>query len=176
VTTAGQAGAKALGTFLLIGFGCAALLAATVQVTRAPIERNRAAQEAGAILQLTGRDAPPATGAWQDDAWMACDGTLLLRGAAEGYGGAIRWMLAAEAQEGSARIRRVLVTGHQETPGIADFLNDPEHPWLLQFAERGADAAAVDTITGATITTRGLTRSIGAALARPLAAATGCEQ
>ena len=46
----------------------AALLAATVAVTRAPIEHNRAAQEARAILDLTGVGAPPASGSWQGDA------------------------------------------------------------------------------------------------------------
>ena len=64
--------------------------------------------------------------------------------------------------------RRLLVTGHQETPGIADFLNDPEHEWLLSFIGRGPDAAEVDTISGATITTRALARSVGGALAQPL--------
>lgn len=169
---------RALGAFLLVSVGCASLLAAIVALTRAPIERNRAAQEASAILDLTGFDAPPATGTWRDDVWVTCDGLVLLRGVATGYAGPIRWMLAAAAgstAEAAPRIRRLLVTGHQETPGIADFLNDPDHEWMLGFAGRSADAIEVDTISGATITTRALARSVGAALARPLPRPQGCE-
>jgi len=159
---------------LLIGCGCALLLAVTLQFTREPIARNYAAREAGAILDLTGLDAPPATGTWQSDAWVTCTGLVLLRGAAEGYGGPIRWMLAADSDGAGPQIRRLLVTAHQETPGIADFLNDPDHPWLRSFSGRGADAAQIDSITGATITTRALARSVGVALARPLTAPAEC--
>jgi len=169
---------RAIGAFVAIGLGCAALLAATVALTRAPIEHNRAAQEAHAIMVLTGLDALPATGSWQDDAWVACDGSLLLRGTANGYGGAIRWMLAADSRgvaPDGLIIRRLIVTGHQETPGIADFLNDPNHAWIAGFVGRGADAAEVDTISGATITTRALARSVGAALVQPHAPPSGCE-
>jgi Na+-translocating ferredoxin:NAD+ oxidoreductase RnfG subunit len=169
---------RTLGAFLLIGSGCAVLLAATVAMTRDPIARNRAAQEAGAILDLTGLDAPPATGTWQDDVWVTCDGFVLLRGAAQGYGGPIRWMLSAEQPDAAAaapRIRRLLITTHQETPGIADFLDDPEHPWLQQFGGRSADVVALDTISGATITTRALIRSVGASLAGPLPTPTECS-
>lgn len=165
---------RALGTFLVIGVGCAALLAATVHLTRARIERNHAAREAGTILRLTRLDQPPATGTWEGDVWAACDGTLLMRGEAQGYGGPIRWMLAAATTGGDRRIRRVLVTDHKETPGIADFLNDPDHEWLLGFAGRGADAAEVEAVSGATITTRALARSLGDALSRPLPSPADC--
>jgi Na+-translocating ferredoxin:NAD+ oxidoreductase RnfG subunit len=105
---------------------------------------------------------------------------VLLRGTAPGYGGAIRWLLAADLdapegdREATPRIRRLVVTAHQETPGIADFLDDPEHPWLRGFAGRGADVAALDTISGATITTRALARSVGAALTETLPAPAEC--
>jgi len=157
-----------------MGCGCALLLAVTLQFTREPIARNHAAREAGAILDLTGLDTPPATGTWQDDAWVTCTGLVLLRGAAEGYGGPIRWMLAADADSAGPRVRRLLVTAHQETPGIADFLNDPDHPWLRSFTGRGADAAQLEGISGATITTRALARSVGTALAWPLTAPAEC--
>ena len=164
----GTARARALGLFLVIAVGCAALLAVTVYFTRERIERNHAAREAATILRLTRLDSPPATGTWQGDTWAACDGTLLMRGVAQGYAGPIRWMLSAHMTPDGPRIGRVMVTSHQETPGIADFLNDPEHEWLRAFAGRGADAAELDTITGATITTRALAQDIGTRLAQPL--------
>jgi Na+-translocating ferredoxin:NAD+ oxidoreductase RnfG subunit len=160
--------ARALALFLAIALGCAALLAVTVQFTRERIDRNHAAREADTILRLTRLESPPASGIWQGDVWASCDGTLLMRGAAQGYAGPIRWMLSARLTADGPRIGRVMVTNHQETPGIADFLNDPEHPWLLAFAGRGADAAELDTLTGATITTRALAQDIGARLALPL--------
>jgi Na+-translocating ferredoxin:NAD+ oxidoreductase RnfG subunit len=164
----GRERARALAPFLAIALGCAALLAVTVQFTRERIDRNHAAREADTILRLTRLEAPPASGTWEGDVWASCDGTLLMRGAAQGYAGPIRWMLSARLTADGPRIGRVMVTSHQETPGIADFLNDPEHAWLLAFAGRGADAAEVDTVTGATITTRALAQDIGARLGLPL--------
>ncbi len=166
--------ARALARFLLIGLGCAALLAGTVHFTRERIDRNHAAREAATILRLTQLESPPADGAWQGDVWASCDGTLLMRGEASGYGGPIRWILSANMSADEPRISRVLITSHQETPGIADFLNDPEHPWLLAFAGRGADAAELDTLSGATITTRALAQTIGARMAGPFAPPAEC--
>jgi len=157
---------RALVGFLLIGLGCASLLAATVMLTREPIALNRAALEARAVLWLTGRKVPPAVGTWADDRWFTCDGQVLLRGVAPGYGGAIHWLLAVDLAGAAPTILRVLVAAHQETPGIADFLNDPEHPWLVRLRGHGADADRVETISGATITTRSLARSIATALAQ----------
>jgi Na+-translocating ferredoxin:NAD+ oxidoreductase RnfG subunit len=167
---------RPVAAFLLIALGCAVLLAATVHFTRDRIARNRAAEEAEGILKLTQLERPPATGTWEGDVWAACDGTLLLRGTAQGYGGPIRWMLAAHATPDGPEIGRVMVTGHRETPGIADFLNDSEHPWLMSFAGRSADAAEVDTISGATITTRALARDIGKRLAEPVGPLPECPQ
>jgi Na+-translocating ferredoxin:NAD+ oxidoreductase RnfG subunit len=164
----GRSRTRSVAAFLVIALGCATLLAATVHFTRERIARNRAAEEAAGILRLTKLERPPTTGNWEGDVWAACDGTLLMRGAADGYGGPIHWMVAAHETPDGPQIGRVMVTDHHETPGIADFLNDPEHPWLMAFAGRGADAAEVDTISGATITTRALARDIGARLAEPV--------
>ena len=49
------------------------------------------------------------------------------------------------------------VTRHQETPGIGDFIDQPESQWMRQFI--GADAeslSGIDGKTGATITTKTL--------------------
>ncbi|MBX3705395.1 MAG: FMN-binding protein [Pseudomonadales bacterium] len=155
---------RPLAAFLAITAGCATLLAATVELTAPHIADARARLEHQAVARLLDADtAPP--GCWTGDTWFLGDGHALLRGSAAGYGGPIQWMLVFDATAGTPLIQRVLVTAHQETPGIADFLNDPQHGWLTGFHGRGADAANLDTISGATITTRALTRSIGRALA-----------
>lgn len=155
---------RPLAAFLAITAGCATLLAATVELTAPRIAEARARLEHRAVARLVGGDtAPP--GCWTGDTWFLDDGRTLLRGSAAGYGGPIQWMLVFDAAAGTPLIQRVLVTAHQETPGIADFLNDPKDGWLTGFNGRGADAADLDTISGATITTRALARSIGRALA-----------
>jgi Na+-translocating ferredoxin:NAD+ oxidoreductase RnfG subunit len=164
-SAAGSLPWRALAGFLLIGLGCASLLAATAVLTREPIARNRAALEARAVLWLTHRELPPAVGSWVDDRWFTCDGQVLLRGVAPGYAGPIHWLLAAELSDQTPAIVRVLVAAHQETPGIADFLNHPEHPWLLSLRGRGVAVADVATVSGATITSRSLARSIAGTLA-----------
>jgi len=177
--TAARHYARPLAGFLIIGLGCAALLAVTADLTADRIQHNRAAQQARAIAWLIGRTDPPTDQRWDDNRWLLCagvngdatgteapnpEGLTLVRGTAPGYGGAIHWMLAADTSEGRLLIRRLLITAHQETPGIADFLDDPRHHWLQRLAGRGADVATLEGISGATITTRALTRNIGEAL------------
>ena len=70
---------------------------------------------------------------------------------------------------------RVRITGHQETPGIADFLDRPDAGWLNRLP--GRDAAglrALDTVSGATITSRALKRDLARALERPALATLAC--
>jgi electron transport complex protein RnfG len=153
-----------------IGLTCALVLALVNDVTADRIRANRAAQAAATLLALTGLDALP-SGTWRDDRWPLCDGTLLLRGSAAGYGGPIDWLLAATPMgtepdaRPALRIRALRITAHRETPGIADFLDAPEQGWLATFRGRDANGPMPDGLTGATVTTRALTLSIAGALA-----------
>lgn len=163
----GQTAARGVAALTGIGLTCAFTLALVDSVTADRIGANRAAQAAAAVLALTGHEAPP-RGDWRDDRWLLCDGTLLLRGSATGYGGPIDWMLATTPAGATPpmRIRAVRVTAHRETPGIADFLDTPEAGWLARFRGRDATGAMPDALTGATVTTRALSQSIAEALAR----------
>lgn len=159
-----------------IGLTCAFALALIDSLTADRISANRAAQAAAAVLALTGLEVPPG-GDWHDDRWPLCDGTLLLRGSAAGYGGPIDWMLATmpASARPPLRIRAVRIAAHRETPGIADFLATPDAGWLAQFRGRDATGAMPDALTGATVTTRALSQSIGEALTRAGAErAAGC--
>lgn len=99
--------------------------------------------------------------------------------AADGYGGAIRLLVAAGAD---GRIVGVRVTQHRETPGLGDYI-DPRkdrnkaHPWIRQFDARGfaqlprsrwrvkKDGGSFDYVTGATISARAVTGAVARALA-----------
>ncbi len=84
--------------------------------------------------------------------WRLCTGELLGRSAVEGYAGPIQLLYTLD-QDG--RLIRLRVQRHQETPGITDFLDEPD--WLARFHNRNAgELRAIATITGATITTRAI--------------------
>lgn len=170
-----------------IALGCAVALAATHTLTAARIHENESAAArrlVGGLLPVAAKiplpdlDRPPA-------AWDYCGGHLLARSDARGYGGPIRLLYVLDAEPGPAgdgtayTLGRVALLGHQETPGITDFLDDPA--WLEQLS--GASAAgieSVDTVSGATITSRALTDALASAVRDPAAVLgdpqpTGCD-
>lgn len=156
--------------FMALVVGCATLLAATAALTDERIRENRARRFQQTLTELTGSARLTTRVTWSPaDVARLCDGRILLRGTAAGYGGDIHWLAAARTGNAAPRLQGVRITAHQETPGIADFLDAPERGWLA--ALRGATAPAladVDLVSGATITSRGLRRALAAALERPL--------
>ena len=67
------------------------------------------------------------------------------------------------------------VTAHQETPGIADFVDRPTDPWRINLRGRSAtQLAGLDGVVGATITSRALLRLANRALAH--APPEGCSR
>ncbi len=164
---------RAIAGFVVLVTACAALLATTASLTRERIEANRQRQFLATVSELTGSPAPE-TVRWHGDVAHVCDGSTLLRGSVTGYGGPIRW-LAAAANGPEPVLTGVRITAHQETPGIADFLNQPRSGWLATL--RGRDAGGIeqlDGVSGATITSRALRRSLTAALRRPELRASRC--
>jgi Na+-translocating ferredoxin:NAD+ oxidoreductase RnfG subunit len=156
---------RAVAVFTILVVACAVLLASTAGLTGERIEQNRNRQFLDLVSTLIG-GAPPQTIEWNGDIARLCDGNTLVRGAVQGYAGSVRWLVAADVTGPSPTLRALRITLHQETPGIADFLDLPERGWLA--ALRGLDAgslATVDTVTGATVTSRALRASLGAALA-----------
>ncbi len=131
-------------------------LAAVYETTHARVDSNRAralwrhAEMLSGIDDLHLRGSPPATGS----AINLNDGRRLLFGSVEGYGGPIDFLVLLASTDTIAGWR---VTRHQETPGIGDFIDQPESQWMRQFI--GADAeslSGIDGKTGATITTKTL--------------------
>lgn len=154
--------------FVALVIGCGVLIAATAALTRERIEQNRAARFLTTLTELTGSAAAAADVQWDGDSALLCPDRAVLRGRVRGYGGDIHWLAAVDLGAGAPVLTRLRVTEHQETPGIADFLERPEQGWLTALLQRDAAALAqTDAVSGATITSRALIRSLSAALARP---------
>lgn len=161
---------RSVAAFLALVLACAALLAATAALTGERIADNRARRLLDMVSELTGRPVARAELQWSGDVAPLCEGdgrTALVRGKAPGYGGTIHW-LAAVTLEPAPRVTGLRITAHQETPGIADFLGRPGEGWMARLVGADAEAmAAVDTVSGATITSRALLNSLTSALSNP---------
>lgn len=161
--------------FVALVIACAALIAATAALTRERIEENRAQRFLATLTELTGSAADAAEVDWNGDTALLCPNRAVLRGHVRGYGGDIHWLAAADLGGGAPVLTRLRITEHQETPGIADFLDRPERGWLGSLLQRDAAALAqTDAVSGATITSRALTRSLSDALSRPALARSEC--
>jgi Na+-translocating ferredoxin:NAD+ oxidoreductase RnfG subunit len=136
---------------LVIGGLCGLALTQTNQLTREPVEANRVRQAQALLSELLGQQAPTDLN-WQNGVANPCGPWQFVRGAANGYSGHIHYLALLEKD--SIRLR---VTRHQETPGIADFINHQVDPYLPNLDDTSiADWGDLDNITGATITHKAL--------------------
>lgn len=93
--------------------------------------------------------------------------------APDGYSGEIRLLVGIRAD---GRLVGVRVTGHRETPGLADFIEIGKSPWIRQFEGKSLaspdigrwkvrkDGGAFDSMAGATITPRAIVKATRKAL------------
>jgi len=93
--------------------------------------------------------------------------------APDGYSGAIRLLVAIDAQ---GKVLGVRVLEHRETPGLGDFIEARRSDWIRGFDGRSLgdppparwlvrrDGGDFDQFTGATVTPRALVRSVRNAL------------
>ncbi|MDH3643264.1 MAG: FMN-binding protein [Gammaproteobacteria bacterium] len=150
----------------VIAAGCAGLLALTQHLTKPRIERNLRAHELRLVTELAGT-RPPTSTTWSNQVWDLCNNTALAREEAAGYGGAIALMIAVSTANAELRLGGLRVIGHQETPGLADFIAQPEIGWLADLKGRSlAEIKDIDAVAGATITSRALLVAVSGALAR----------
>lgn len=154
-----------------IALGCALILAITNRLTEAPIERNETAAERAILMKALGRhldDGVPVPDlSAQPAVWDDCGQKQLARLDVAGYAGPIRLLFTTDTgRRSGAGLLHVLLLGHQETPGITDFLR--EGTWLDGLAGRSADELrAADAVTGATITSRAITGGLADVLRAP---------
>lgn len=143
---------------LVIGGLCGLALTQTHRLTAKPIEDNRIRQAQALLSELLERPAPTDL-IWVSGVSGGCGDWHFVRGAINGYAGPISYL--ALLKQNTLRLR---ITQHQETPGIADFLNHAQDPYLPDLDDTPtADWAKLDNISGATITHKALRRMAGQA-------------
>ena len=145
---------------------CAMLLVLTQTLTGERIEANVREHELRLVTELTGT-TPPASSTWSNGMWDMGNGTVLVRADVSGYGGPISMVIAVATTVRPQRTIGVRVTSHQETPGLADFIGQPERGWLAELSglSRG-ELGSVDVVSGATITSNAVRRGVAQALSR----------
>jgi electron transport complex protein RnfG len=112
------------------------------------------------------------------DAYLATDGgepvaVLLTTRAMAGYNGAIELLVAVQIDGSLASVR---VLDHRETPGLGDHIEADRSDWILQFNGLSlqrpdqnnlavkSDGGSLDSITGATVTSRAVVKAVRNAL------------
>ena len=136
---------------LVIGGLCGLALTQAHQLTRTPIEDNRIRQAQALLSELLGRQAPTDL-RWVAGVANACGDWQFVRGAKLGYAGPIEYLALLDSERMSLRVTR-----HQETPGIADFIDHSKEDYLPNLDNSPVeDWPNLDNISGATITHKAL--------------------
>ncbi|HSH49293.1 MAG TPA: RnfABCDGE type electron transport complex subunit G [Halomonas sp.] len=171
-----------LGLFALITVASVAL---TRALTAERIAANREASAYRAVAEVApaGHDgrllehavtlpAAPVLGqpepftAWQAIRDGDVIGTVVPVISHEGYSGRIEMLVGITAR---GRLSGVRVTAHRETPGLGDAIEARKSGWIEQFRGLSAESThlgdgGIDALTGATVTSRAVTRAVRASL------------
>jgi len=141
---------------LAIGGCCGALLVGTHALTEERIASNRAARARMLLAELAGA-ALPANLNIDQQIFGACERAVFQRVIVNGYAGKIHLTSMWRAADTTLAMR---VTQHRETPGIGDFVDHQRDSWLpAQDRSSAEQFAAVDNVSGATITTKAIRRA-----------------
>lgn len=166
----------------LITFVCALLLGAVNGVTAPKIEQNNINTRNAAMAEIIpgaefedlnttvpapDKNTPSITGVYKATAGGA-DAGYCVEVTPNGFGGAIN-MIVGIAPDGT--VAGVKVTKHAETPGLGAKSQDAD--WIAQYAGQPADGSlavtkdggSINAITGATITSRAVTKGVNTAAA-----------
>ena len=151
---------KLFGALILIGGVCGLLLVGTHAFTAEDIRLNRQAQARALMAQMLGQDLA----ADQDidaNRFGDCDMWVFQRVITNGYAGPIEVLVLWRAAGAGLSLR---VTRHRETPGIGDFIDHRRDSWITKLDNQQIDAiAALDNVSGATITFNAMQRAARAA-------------
>lgn len=150
----------------------AALVAGTYAVTSSRILANETAWGQRQLLALVPAGATLTSVNDDRHEWASKDGRSgsIYRGrTARAYNGPIEFWIAVD---GDGAYRGLRVIAHTETPGIADFIEPGRSDWFAQFEDGTLantwqlrrDGGDFDHVSGATVTSRAITRGIGLAL------------
>ena len=147
---------KAFISLALIGTVTGTLLAFTAQITQPKIEANRLAQAQRLLRELI--PAALHERLMNDKEPDYCTVGLVHRQTVNGYAGPIHYVALSLRHPTKLRLR---IVQHQETPGIGDFIDHSKSSWILQLDDQTPEAwLNLDTVSGATITTRAIRQAI----------------
>jgi electron transport complex protein RnfG len=167
---------KPVTSFTLIALICATTLAGTHWLTEKQIEDNRknfALQQLAQVLPDANEriiKVHPNSTVYSSQLESKQTGNILPLTTSQGYNGYISGWLAIDLDR---HVRGIRIVQHSETPGIGDVIETTKSRWVDQFLGHGSDSAifelkidqgSFDQVSGATITTRALTRAIGKTL------------
>jgi electron transport complex protein RnfG len=167
---------KPVTSFTLIALICATTLAVTHWLTEKQIEDNRenfALQQLAQVLPNANEriiKVHPNSAVYSSQLESKQTGNILPLSTSQGYNGYISGWLAIDLNR---QVRGIRIVEHSETPGIGDVIEATKSRWIDQFLGHGSDSAifklkldqgSFDHVSGATITTRALTRAIGETL------------
>ena len=146
---------------LIIGGLCGVLLVLTHQLTAPDIQANREARTRALLEDMLGQPLPAQTEIEQD-IFGSCARWLFVRTETAGYAGPIYltalWRTGGSSEKPEGLSLRVV--GHQETPGIGDFIDHTRSPWITDLDNSSAqDFAQLDAVSGATITSNAIKRA-----------------
>ncbi len=146
------------------------LVIGAVYYVTAPV----AAEKAEQMKQESMRELVPEADSFREvpehEGWFAAEkgGTVtayIVPGESKGYGGAIRLLVAVDTE---GKVLDFSILSHNETPGLGDNAQKPE--FRRQFAGKGAEElkvvkdpsnhANIQALTGATISSRAVTRAV----------------
>jgi electron transport complex protein RnfG len=144
---------KELTAVLMIALAIGGVLVITNRVTEPVIRSNQISRDWAVAQEITGMDLASADLSWDRDMLNLCNGVHLVRGKSAGYGGQIHLLIGMRG----ADILGVRVTEHSETPGLGDFIDISNSPWILGFIDH---ERSMDTMSGATITSRSVNRAV----------------
>ena len=160
------------------------LVIGAVYYVTAPIAAEKAELMKQESMRELVQDADSFQEAAGHEGWFAAQkgGTTvayIVPGASKGYGGTIKMLVAVTAD---AKVIDFSILEHNETPGLGDNAQKPA--FRKQFAEKGAQAlevvkdpsnqANIQAMTGATISSRAVTKAVREAV-EAVAAYTGVK-
>ncbi len=168
---------KPVSTFTAIAFICAAMLAVTHWLTETRITQNQQRYALAQLAKVLPNENESISKLTPNELIYASHleslptGFILPLTTMEGYNGYIQGWLAVDLD---GQVRGIRIVKHSETPGIGDVIDAARSTWLNQFLDKQHETAVFelkqdqgtfDHVSGATITTRAVTRAIGNTLA-----------
>ena len=154
----------------LLALTCALLLASTHQITHKTIESNQRHYEERVFREMVNGAALVKSISGYNVFLKGTEiGSIEQFMTTRGYNGQIDLLIALTSDR---KVISVRVTHHKETPGIGDMIEQDVSNWIHQFAGKSArdtdwtlsPEGDIDTISGATVTSRAVTSAIAKVL------------